>query len=752
MNVSAPAYSAGALLDLLHTNAGTRGNRVAYRRPRTGDCQTFADLAAAATLVSAWLAQMNVQPGDAVAYFVADDPFFIPLLAACAQHGARLVPIDPALHQTEARSILTHCQPRLVIAPTGQRDRWLPHGATTTLVTPGQWTTQPAATRPAATRVTGDTEPCLVLYTAGTTGEPKPVLLSALNLLNAAKGFLRSHPLTADDVILSVSPFSIANGVALGAIIPMIGGVEAICAGPFDPATYWQCVLDHQATICDASPRILSALLRSTGTDRPAGRLPRFFLCSGDILHEGLRAQFERQTGTPIHQGYGLTETSFWAACSAPHEPGSNHHAALRPVDHCDITIRPLRSAIPLPPDWGPADRDRPPPQRGAFGEILIRGPLVSAGYYKRNNLTHTAFDQGFLRTGDLGWMDGPGNLVVRGRLKDLLSRDGQGVLSEDIDWFWGQHPGLADHKTIILPGPGRGDQFVSVCVPREPPSDALAAELMQWITHHADAPTRPDRVICAAALPRDPAGRVSAGLLRQMVSGALRDEILSVLTGRKYRRSPAFQEDLLRERVQAAIMAATPIEFLMLWGCGDRDSLAEPDIAALAALGEILAEPRRLPHIRTGLHIMFTDQHAATNGRSIPHYQRYFQAIRDAAAGLDIDFSLESDLWADHGLTHEAIDAFEQTPDFLDYWDRFPLREKFVAQATRHSASEDPVAAGRHYLATCRMERGLMQQAHPMAVFLTYNGPEFNDCFPALPTLYIYPGARGRTVKPWFV
>ena len=190
-----------------------------------------------------------------------------------------------------------------------------------------------------------------------------------------------------------------------------------------------------------------------------------------------------------------------------------------------------------------------------------------------------------------------------------------------------------------------------------------------------------------------------------------------------------------------------------MLWGCGKRDFASVADWAALACIGELLAEPRRLPHMTTRAHIVFTDMHAKSKWpRRQPCKPLPRRRVRDAGRDLDVSFTLESEVWAKAGLTAEDVRAFEDGPDFAAYWRDFALRDKFVEQATPalaqpRSATPPPGTTWR----PCRMEREAFARVFPNCVFLTYNGPEFNLCFPDLPTLYIYPGRRGRTVKPWF-
>jgi len=176
------------------------------------------------------------------------------------------------------------------------------------------------------------------------------------------------------------------------------------------------------------------------------------------------------------------------------------------------------------------------------------------------------------------------------------------------------------------------------------------------------------------ASLPRAPSGQVLTHMLHRMTRGILQEEIFTSLTARKFRRNPPFDEAGLRARIQAAIMIAAPLEFLMFWGCGERDTHSPADLAALAALAELMDEPKRLPHITTRVRIIFTDLHATANGHAPAHRESYFQAIEAAAAGLDAAFERESEVWARHGLSVDDVERFEQTDAFEEYWHNFPL------------------------------------------------------------------------------
>ena len=227
--------------------------------------------------------------------------------------------------------------------------------------------------------------------------------------------------------------------------------------------------------------------------------------------------------------------------------------------------------------------------------------------------------------------------------------------------------------------------------------------------------------------------------------------QIVAALQVRKYRRAPAFKEDLLLARVRHALQTGEPLEFLAFWGCGDRRDIADVDDRALEAMKAVTSEPGRLGPIRSHTHVVFMDIHARLNGRADEHANHYFDVIQTAHANEHRTFQRESRTFERYGLTIDEIVEYEKSDEFNEFWLTFPLREKFVTQACRHSNNTDSTYAARRYLATCRKERALFAAAFPNAIFLTYNGPEFNDCFPDVPTLYVYPGPRGPTVKPWF-
>ena len=378
--------------------------------------------------------------------------------------------------------------------------------------------------------------------------------------------------------------------------------------------------------------------------------------------------------------------------------------------------LRPLRSPLRL----AGADAG------SRTGEIVL-SPAIGEG--------------GKVRTGMVGWIGVGGSVEVAGALSDIVVRGGIALLLSDWDRRLSARDGIVASRTFREFGALPAEKAICVCVSTTGPVKPQGAD--------AAAPA-PDRmvVLSPAECPTLP----GVGVLRLVTSGQGARATLAAVTGRRFRRSPAYDEAGLAAVVERALLRDEVLDFLMLWGCGKRRWTAGPDRSAIDALRDLLAAAEAAAPLRARVHIVCTDGHAANNGHSVSHYSAYFEAVEALAKGLDARFELESSVWRRGGLTQEHVSALEREPDFQARWERFPLRSRFIEQAGRHSAQIDPVGAARHYYATCLLEREVMKSLFAGSVFLTYNGPEFNACFPDLPTLYIYPGPRGRTDKPWFV
>lgn len=712
-------------------------DRPAVTELSTGSRLTYGQVRASASRCIAALQRLGLHPGDVLIAFAGSGPVLLPLFLACSEIGLDLAlcgakgppPGEPAAWRGRG--------PKLVVGPDRLRGRWPRLGVD------ARWISIEELERDGVPRPeTGERlrpgDASVTFWPSGGAPSGEPASMRYAALARSASNFCAAYPVSAEDVFLTASSVLIPEGLCTAAVIPMALGAHAVLANASwldEPATYWANAEAVSASVCELpAPGLLRLLDADPEARRAVPDKVRFLVVGSGVLADSRRLAAERSWKRRVHRGYGTTEVGYWAACSA--HGGSDRALRLQASAGLDVAIRPLRTPLASvgttePPDTGDgATRTTP-------GEVVLRHRSGEPGTGRA----------GEHRTGDIGWLTATGGLVVRGKLADVAVRGGRAVPLAEVDALLQRHPGIASSKTFREHGRSPAERFISACA-----TDVPGPEIRAWLADRIDAGWMPDRVVSLRELPPGPGLDACVATLRSMVNGDACDGVVEALTSRRFRRAPCHKEAELRRRAQSAIMAARPLELLMFWGCGPRREVAGPDLAALAALGQLLDAVRRAAPVEARADVIFTDVHAAGNGYPEGHSSGYFGQIERAAAGFDVAFHRESAIWARGGLTRELVLEFTGSVEFEAKWRTFPLRDRFVAQAERHSRRADRVGAARGYYATCLLEREVFRTFFPRSIFLTYNGPEFNECFPDLPTLYVYPGPRGRTDKPWFV
>ena len=525
--------------------------------------------------------------------------------------------------------------------------------------------------------------------------------IDADGIVRSIANFRATGPAEPCRSMLSLSPPTTLEGAFISIVMPLALGIHVTIAD--ERLVHDEFRLDAALSVADwcempGSAWLALARSRSVPTTLQAA------ICGSGNLHPIDRAEAEDRLGRSIRSGFGTVETGLWAMSTERDGQG-------------EASIRPLRSPLRLAG------------AEAVGGEIVLRDREAGTEY----------------RTGTVGWSAPSGRIEIAGSLSDVVVRAGRALLLSDTDWLLSRHPDIHQSRTVREHGTSPTEKAVSVCLTATDP-----ATIQAWLAAHGNEIFVPERVVTLS--PQHCRQLPPTEVLRAVVDGHAGRAVTGALTSRRFRRNPVYDEPGLAAAVDRALLGNRPLDFLMFWGCGPRRLAALPDRAAIDALADLLAAAEAAAPLRARAHIICTDGHADNNGHAAAHYATYFAEIAALAAGLDVSFELESAVWSRGGLTKSRIVALEQEPDFADRWQRFPLQARFVQQAGRHSGMADKAAAARHYYATCLLERELLKTLFAGSVFLTYNGPEFNECFPDLPTLYIYPGPRGRTVKPWFI
>ena len=264
-----------------------------------------------------------------------------------------------------------------------------------------------------------------LMYTSGTTGKPKGAMLTHANVLaNAAMG-AELLPLVAGERVGMLLPLFHVNAQIVTCVIPMMVGCEVAMWERFSASTFWQTVAELEPVAVSAVPTILAAVLHTAGA--PTGRTSlRYIICGAAPLSRELLEAFESRFDIRILEGYGLTESTCVSSL--------NPYYGVRKPGSIGLPVRGQEMKI-VTPDGGPVDD-------GELGEIVVKGPNVMAGYLHNPEATATTIRDGWLHTGDVGYMDPDGYFFIVDRAKDMIIRGGENIYPREIEEVLYTHAG----------------------------------------------------------------------------------------------------------------------------------------------------------------------------------------------------------------------------------------------------------------------------------------------------------------------
>ncbi|NLP60618.1 AMP-binding protein [Paraburkholderia sacchari] len=354
---------------------------------------------------------------------------------------------------------------------------------------------EPDLSRPEPAVPTG-ADIALLMYTSGTTGAPKGVLLSHDNLHANARNISIEHRLAADDRVLASLPLYHINGLVVTLLAPLWHAGSVVLPPRFSARTFWRDAARHGCTWINVVPTIIAYLLDG---DEPAGldlKALKFCRSASAALPADHHRAFEARFGIGVIETMGMTETA------AP--VFSNPY---------DVSRRRIGSiGLPSGSEARVIDRDGRVCGPHECGEIVLRGEQVMRGYYKRHEETAKAFTvDGWLRTGDLGYRDDEGYFYINGRSKELIIKGGENIAPREIDEALLRHPGVLDAAAVGVPDPAYGQEIVAFVVPRDahwqgaPDPADLRAHCLRELGRYKT----PREFRFVSELPRGPSGKV---------------------------------------------------------------------------------------------------------------------------------------------------------------------------------------------------------------------------------------------------
>lgn len=332
----------------------------------------------------------------------------------------------------------------------------------------------------------------VVLYTSGTSGRPKGVMLTDANLSANVEQCREWIEFTRTDSMLGILPQFHSFGLTVLTLLPLSVGIKVIYTARFMPKRMLELMLKHRPTILVAIPSMYGALLSAKSATADHWSSFRYVASGGEPLSDAVFEGFRERFNVTLNEGYGLTETA----------PVSNW---CRPKDHrrgsVGMTLPGIEEKVV------DAEGNRLGPNEG--GEICIKGPNVMKGYYNLPEETAAVFDdEGFFKTGDMGRIDDDGYLYITGRIKEMLIIAGENVFPREIEEALDRHPSVHASAVIGIHDPSRGEvpiAFVELEEGAEFDDKALRTHCREFLAQYKV----PREIRALKELPRNPTGKI---------------------------------------------------------------------------------------------------------------------------------------------------------------------------------------------------------------------------------------------------
>jgi acyl-CoA synthetase (AMP-forming)/AMP-acid ligase II len=489
--------------DLVRRNALLHGGRAAFihedRRITHGQyAQRVAQLAAG-------LAGLGVGTGDRMTVLAPNSLEFCDLFGAAARLGAILVPVNARLSPEEIAHVVEDVAPAVVIAAPGMRAQLeqaaigdarrvvLGEAADGWVAFEGLYT---KGVREAAAEIDSEAG-LLIIHTAAVAGRARGALLSHAGLLAAAQQASACWELGPDDVCTGVLPLFHVAGIGLMLAAQYAGGATLVLSR-FDPDALVAAIDEHRGSLLATFPPMLGETIAAA--DRNGASLASLRAVTGLDVPDTI-ARFEaRCPGARFWVGYGQTETSGMATMSPFRErPGS----AGRPTPLNTVAI---------------VDDADQPVAPGQSGEIVVRGPMVFEGYWRRETDNAETFRGGWHHTGDLGRYDDEGYLWYQGRspAKELIKPGGENVYPAEVERTLCEHPDIVEAVVFGVPDPRWGEAVEAACVCR-PGANPDAQQVIEFVGGRIARYKKPARVHLLADPPRTEAGTLDRAAIKRM-------------------------------------------------------------------------------------------------------------------------------------------------------------------------------------------------------------------------------------------
>ncbi|CAD6007233.1 medium-chain fatty-acid--CoA ligase [Escherichia coli] len=496
-----------------------------------GASHTYSALDHAASCLANWMLAKGIESGDRIAFQLPGWCEFTVIYLACLKIGAVSVPLLPSWREAELVWVLNKCQAKMFFAPTLFKQT-----RPVDLILPlqnqlpqlqqivGVDKLAPATSSLSLSQIIADNTPlttaitthgdelAAVLFTSGTEGLPKGVMLTHNNILASERAYCARLNLTWQDVFMMPAPLGHATGFLHGVTAPFLIGARSVLLDIFTPDACLA-LLEQQRCTCmlGATPFVYDLLnvLEKQPADLSA---LRFFLCGGTTIPKKVARECQ-QLGIKLLSVYGSTESSPHAVVNLDDPLSRFMHTDGYAAAGVEIKV------------VDDARKTLPP---GCEGEEASRGPNVFMGYFDEPELTARALDEeGWYYSGDLCRMDEAGYIKITGRKKDIIVRGGENISSREVEDILLQHPKIHDACVVAMPDERLGERSCAYVVLKAPHHSLSLEEVVAFFSRKRVAKYKyPEHIVVIEKLPRTASGKIQKFLLRKDIMRRLTQDV----------------------------------------------------------------------------------------------------------------------------------------------------------------------------------------------------------------------------------
>jgi fatty-acyl-CoA synthase len=488
------------LVDPVRTHAAAMPTRLAVGCAETGRRWSWAEFDAAIDRAAAWLVQrLGPGSGARVATLARNHPAMLVLQFACVRAGAIFVPFNWRLAAPEIAALMADAEPALIFADA---EFTVPDYPATRLLLSELEGLGTSGTRAPDTARRDWEEPSTLLYTSGTSGRPKGVMMSEANAFWGPTNFIHGSLVSYESVFLCDMPLFHTAGLFAAARVPILAGGTLWISQGFDPAKTIARIADRDLGISHyfSVPQMATTLWQHPDFAPKKLHSLKMYVTGGA---PNPKAQVERfaRAGIRFSDGFGMTET-----CSNFAMPVLDVERLIAKAGSCGLPLLTVQARI--------VDEDGADVAHGETGELWIKGPSVTKGYWNQPELTAQAFHDGWFKTGDAALQDQDGFYYLVDRKKDMYISGGENVYPAEVEAVLAELAEVGECAVIGMPDERWGEVGRAYVVPA--PGQAIAPETV--IAHCAARLAKfkvPASAVIADSLPRTASGKVQKHLLR---------------------------------------------------------------------------------------------------------------------------------------------------------------------------------------------------------------------------------------------